>query len=84
MSILENFWAGNSAFVNDLVERAFKTFVQVFVLQLIAAGVFTVNGIAELALYQQALVAAGGSALSVVSSLLSKKFGDADTASIVK
>lgn len=65
------------AFVKDTAERAVKTFVQVFV-----AG-FTTQSLTDLSAVKTLALAAAGAALSVVSSALSKRFGNKETASLV-
>lgn len=66
-----------SEFVKDTVERAVKTFVQTFVGGLGAVQLTDLKAVQALAL------AAGVAALSVVSSALSKRFGNKDSASLV-
>lgn len=68
-----------SVFIKDLLERAVKTFVQVFAATLI----IPVADVYNLAAWKGAVVAAGAAALSAVSSLISKSVGDKDTASLV-
>jgi uncharacterized membrane protein HdeD (DUF308 family) len=67
----------------DTGERSVKTFIQVFVLQLVAAGWFTMEGIIDYSIPQKAALAAGGAGLSIISSALSKLFGSPDSASMV-
>lgn len=71
------------AWARDTLERAGKTFVQVFVLQLIASGWFTVDGMMDISTPKKALIAAGGAGLSVLSSALSVFVGPHADASIV-
>lgn len=68
----------------DTAERASKTFLQIFVLQLIASGWFTVEGIIDWSILQKAVFAAAGAALSVISSAASKIKGPPSTASFVQ
>lgn len=72
-----------SDWVKDTAERAAKTFVQVFVLQLVAAGWFSVEGIIDVSTPKRAGLAALGAGLSVLSSALSKAFGNKEDASLV-
>lgn len=67
----------------DMGERAVKTFIQVFALQMIASGWFTVDGIVDISIPKRAAIAAGGALLSVVSSSISGLYGDHGTASVV-
>lgn len=66
-----------NVFVKDTAERAVKTFVQVFV-----AGL-TTQSLTDLSAVKTLALAAAGAALSVVSSALSKRFGNKETASLV-
>jgi hypothetical protein len=76
-------WSSSWRWVLDTAERAVKTFVQVFLLQLVAAGWFSVDQIVDLSLVQRSLLAGGAAALSVVSSAISKKFGSSEDASLM-
>lgn len=67
----------------DAGERAAKTFAQVFALQMIASGWFSMNGIVDFSVPKRCAFAAGGAALSVISSALSKAFGNGADASVV-
>lgn len=69
--------------VKDTAERAVKTFVQVFILQLVAAGWFSVDGIVDISTPKRAGLAALGAGLSVLSSALSKLVGNKESASLV-
>lgn len=73
-------------FTRDLLERAIKTFLQTFIATFTATFIipsdFTVEGFKRAGL--AAAVAAGASALSAVSSLLSKNTGIPGTASLLK
>ncbi len=66
----------------DAGERMLKTFIQVFVLQLIASGWFSVDGIQDLDTGKRALLAALGAVLSLLSSLLSTAVGNPTSASL--
>lgn len=66
----------------DAAERMGKTFLQVFILQLIASGWFSVDGIQDISTAKRALIAAGGSVLSLLSSLLSTTVGNPESASL--
>lgn len=75
-----------SLFVRDLVERALKTFVQTFLAALWGPGVADAvsgKGIPSLSAVQAAGLAAVGAGLSIVTNLLSKRFGDPNTGSLV-
>lgn len=73
-------------FTRDLLERALKTFVQTFIATFVATFVipsdFTTEGLKRAGI--SAAVAAGATALSAVSSLLSKNVGTPGTASLVR
>jgi len=71
------------AWIKGTGERAGKTFVQVFVLQMIAAGWFTVDGIQDISTPKRAGLAALGAGLSVISSALSSLFGNSSSPSLV-
>ena len=64
-------------FVKDLLERAIKTFLQTFLGALVASSTIDLdNG-------KKALLAGVAAALSVVSSLISSRFGARGTASLL-
>lgn len=83
MSLFDKLIKDFGPWAKDTGERAVKTFVQVFVLQLLAAGWFTVDGIVDFSTPKRAVIAAGGAALSIVSSALSKLVGSPNSASAV-
>lgn len=83
MNLIEKLVAHFKPWALDTGERAGKTFVQIFVLQLIASGWFTVEGIIDFSILEKAGFAGGAAALSVISSALSKLFGSPDSASLV-
>lgn len=68
-----------SSFLKDLAERAVKTFVQVFLAAVPAGSIFNLN----VSAVKGAALAAGAAVLSLVTSAISKKFGNSDTASLV-
>lgn len=84
MSLLDQLTTDFKPWLYDTAERAAKTFLQVFVLTLIASGWFTTEGIVDLSIVQKAALAAGGAGLSVISSALSKIKGPPSTASFVQ
>ena len=68
-----------SLFLKDLLERAAKTFVQVFVAAVPVGSIFDwgISGA------KGAVLAAAGAALSVITSAISKRFGSSpDNASV--
>jgi hypothetical protein len=84
MNIVDKIITDFKPWLVDTAERAGKTFLQVFVLQLIASGWFTVEGIIDWSILQKATFAAAGAGLSVISSALSKIKGPPSTASLVQ
>lgn len=67
-----------SIFNKDLLERALKTFLQVFIASIVVpADVANING------WKAAIVAAVAAAISGVTSLLSKNVGSGENASLV-
>lgn len=68
-----------SMFVKDLVERAVKTFVQVFVAGVGGGSVFEW----DLSAARSAAMAGAAAVLSLVFSVVSKRFGNHETASLV-
>lgn len=64
-------------FVKDLVERAVKTFVQAFVAAIVASSTIDIDT------GKKALLAGVAAALSVVSSLISSRFGAKNSASLL-
>jgi hypothetical protein len=70
----------NKKFLNDLAERAIKTFAQTF-LALVGsdmAGIFTIATVDTLK------VSLGAALLSVLSSIASTQVGDSESASLTK
>lgn len=84
MNIIDKIVQDFKPWLIDTAERAGKTFVQVFVLQLIASGWFTVEGVIDWSLLQKAAFAGAGAGLSVISSAASKIKGPPSTASLVQ
>ena len=74
-------------FTADLLERALKTFVQVFVVTFAGLLVAPAN-VTDVGAWKAVVVAAAGGAVtagvSAVTSLLSKRVGDQDSASLVR
>lgn len=69
--------------VKDTAERAVKTFIQFFLVQLVAANFFSVSGLQDMSLIKQVAISAAGAGLSVISSAISTKFGVEGSASAV-
>jgi len=70
----------NKKFLNDLAERAIKTFAQTFIALVGSdmAGIFTIATVDTLK------VSLGAALLSVLSSIASTQVGDSNSASITK
>jgi hypothetical protein len=68
------------SFWRDTAERAVKTFIQTFAATL---AIPAVTEIFSVSAWKSAVVAAAAGALSVVSSLVSKRVGDPESASVV-
>lgn len=66
-----------SPFLKDLIERAIKTFVQAFLATIVAGSGLDIDT------GKKALVAGAAAALSVISSVLSSRFGAKNSASLL-
>lgn len=83
MGFIDRIVSSYKLWAQDTAERATKTFIQVFVLQLIASGWFTMEGINDYSIVKKAALAAGAAALSLITSAFSKMFGSPETASLI-
>lgn len=72
-----------SRFLADLLERAVKTIIQVYLLLLGASGMAEEAGVTDWSSLKKFAYSAIGGAISVVFSLISKGIGRHDSASAV-
>lgn len=72
-----------STYFADLAERCFKTFLQVFLAQIIASGVDLTHSLTNVSTLQKAGVAGIGAVLSILFSVASAYAGNNGSASVV-